>query len=52
MILLLILVLTLLVVGIGGWAADTRDVDYGLWPVRRTLRPKPPATPIGPACRR
>ena len=49
MILLLILVLTLLVAGIGGWAADSRDVDYGLWPMRRT---KPPATPIGPACRR
>ena len=44
MILLLILVLTLVVVGIGGWAADSRDVSYGLWPMQR---PKPPAGPIG-----
>jgi len=46
MILLLILVLTLLVVGIGGWAADSRDVTYSLWP---TQRPKPvnPGGPIG-----
>lgn len=41
MVLLLFLVLTLLVAGIGGWAADTRDVSYGLWPMRRG---KPSAT--------
>lgn len=46
MILLLILVGTLLIVGIGGWAADSRDVTYGLWPVQR---PKPPVLPVGPA---
>jgi hypothetical protein len=45
MILLLILVLTLLVVGIGGWAADSRDVNYSLWPVQRP-RPMNPAGPI------
>ena len=39
MILLLILVLTLLVVGIGGWAADSRDVTYSLWPVHRPKQP-------------
>jgi hypothetical protein len=44
MILLLILVLTLLVVGVGGWAADSRDVTYGLWPLRR----QPPVNPTGP----
>ena len=49
MILLLILVLTLLVAGIGGWAADSRDVSYGLWP---TQRPKPPVLPAGPGGRR
>ena len=49
MILLLILVLTLVVVGIGGWAADSRDVTYGLWPVQR---PKPPVLPAGPTGRR
>jgi hypothetical protein len=46
MILLLILVLTLLVVGIGGWAADSRDVNYGLWPLDRS-KPVKPARPIG-----
>ena len=49
MILLLILVLTLLVVGIGGWAADSRDVNYGLWPLDRS---KPPVNPAGPIGRR
>lgn len=44
MILLLILVLTLVVVGIGGWAADSRDVTYGLWPPHRTGSPAPPTS--------
>jgi hypothetical protein len=47
MILLLILVLTLLVVGIGGWAADSRDVTYGLWPMQRPKWPVNPAGPVG-----
>ncbi len=48
MILLLILVLALLVVGIGGWAADSRDVTYSLWPMQRPTHPANPAGPIGP----
>ena len=39
MILLLILVLSLLIAGIGGWAADTRDVSYGLWPRQHPRHP-------------
>jgi hypothetical protein len=47
MLLLLILVLTLVVVGIGGWSADSRDTDYGLWPMHRPDGPSRPATPAG-----
>jgi hypothetical protein len=47
MILLLILVLTLLVVGIGGWAADSRDVTYGLWPMHRPTHPANPTGQVG-----
>ena len=46
MILLLILVLTLVVVSVGGWTTDSRDVSYGLWPIRR--QPANPAAPVGP----
>ncbi|HEU5271009.1 MAG TPA: hypothetical protein VFU36_13880 [Jatrophihabitans sp.] len=48
MILLLILVLTLAVVSIGGWTADSRDVRYGLWPIRQPRHPANPAGPVGP----
>jgi hypothetical protein len=48
MILLLILALTLVVVSIGGWTTDSRDVSYGLWPIRRTRQPANPAGPVGP----
>jgi len=48
MMLLLILVLTLLVASIGGWITDSRDVNYGLWPIRPPRRPVNPAGPVGP----
>jgi len=44
--LLLILVLALVVASVGGWITDSRDVSYGLWPIRR------PANPAGPVGRR
>lgn len=44
MILLLVLMLTLLIVGVGGWAADSRDERYSLWPLHRTGSSAPPTS--------